>query len=50
MTYAYFIKEEPKPFKFEIEKTEEGNVKLVYLGEYEEFESKKELEYESQKC
>jgi len=34
--------EEPKPIKFDIESDENGKVKLVYLGQYDEFISKKE--------
>ncbi|MDA2920246.1 bifunctional DNA primase/polymerase [Desulfobacterota bacterium AH_259_B03_O07] len=36
------IVKEPKPFKFEIEEIDGKEVKLRYLGEYEEIESKKE--------
>jgi DNA-binding PadR family transcriptional regulator len=36
------IVKEPKPFKFEIEEIDGKAVKLKYLGEYEEVESKKE--------
>jgi len=34
--------EEPKPIKFDIESDENGKIKLVYLGQYDEFISKKE--------